>query len=248
MELSWGTFVLEIINFLVLVWILKRFLYKPVLEVIDRRQRAIERSLAEATAARQQAESLQRQYENRLVEWDREKEQARAALRAELEAERKRRLAQLEQALEQERQKAQVLMQRRLDEARRQAEEQALEQAARFGSRLLAQAAGPETEARLAELAIEALAALPRDRRQELKNAYAKAGGLQVASAYPLDGELRGKLEQALARTLGQSVSIRYEQEPELMAGLRLAVGPWRLGANLRDELEAFVESAHAPD
>ena len=48
MELNWSTFVLEILNFLVLVWILKRFLYKPVLAVIARRREGIEKSLAEA--------------------------------------------------------------------------------------------------------------------------------------------------------------------------------------------------------
>jgi len=48
LELSWSTFLLEIINFLVLVWILKHFLYKPVLDVIARRRSGIEKTLADA--------------------------------------------------------------------------------------------------------------------------------------------------------------------------------------------------------
>ena len=39
MQLNWSTFVLEIINFLILVWVLKRFLYKPVLAAIAQRCR-----------------------------------------------------------------------------------------------------------------------------------------------------------------------------------------------------------------
>ena len=50
MELSWSTFILEAINFLVLVWILKRFLYKPVLDVIERRKAGIEKIQADAKA------------------------------------------------------------------------------------------------------------------------------------------------------------------------------------------------------
>ncbi len=51
MELNWTTFALEIVNFLILVWILKRFLYKPVLEAIARRKTAIDKTLSDAAGA-----------------------------------------------------------------------------------------------------------------------------------------------------------------------------------------------------
>ena len=66
MELSWSTFVLEIINFLVLVWILKRFLYKPVMDVIARRREEIEKTRAEAAQLQTDAQNLQQQYEERV--------------------------------------------------------------------------------------------------------------------------------------------------------------------------------------
>ena len=48
MELNWSTFVLEIVNFVVLVFILQRFLYRPVLAVIERRRKSVEDRLSEA--------------------------------------------------------------------------------------------------------------------------------------------------------------------------------------------------------
>ena len=45
MEFNWTTFSFEIINFLILVWILQRFLYKPVTNAIARRKAAIESQL-----------------------------------------------------------------------------------------------------------------------------------------------------------------------------------------------------------
>ena len=50
MELTWSTFILEIINFLILVWILKRFLYKPVMDAIAKRRASIEQSMQDAAA------------------------------------------------------------------------------------------------------------------------------------------------------------------------------------------------------
>ena len=68
MELNWGTFVLEILNFLVLVWLLKRFFYQPVKAMVVRRQQGIVQQLQEAGERQQQAEALQAQYESRLAD------------------------------------------------------------------------------------------------------------------------------------------------------------------------------------
>ena len=57
LELNWSTLLLEIINFLILVWILKHFFYKPVLAVIARR-RSIEESLNDANTLHEDAEAL----------------------------------------------------------------------------------------------------------------------------------------------------------------------------------------------
>ena len=67
MEVDWTTFALEIINFLILVWILKRFFYHPVLDVIARRRAGIEKEMADAKAVEEKARVLEQQYENRLV-------------------------------------------------------------------------------------------------------------------------------------------------------------------------------------
>jgi F-type H+-transporting ATPase subunit b len=49
MELDWTTFALEIINFLALIWILKRFLYRPVLATLGQRRAGIEANLKRST-------------------------------------------------------------------------------------------------------------------------------------------------------------------------------------------------------
>jgi F-type H+-transporting ATPase subunit b len=56
MEFNLSTFILEIINFLILIWILQRLFYKPLLEVIAKRKQFIDQSLADAKIMQQQAE------------------------------------------------------------------------------------------------------------------------------------------------------------------------------------------------
>lgn len=247
MELSWTTFVLEIINFLVLVWILKRFLYKPVLAVIARRRAGIEKTVADAQALHAEAEALQTQYEGRLAEWNEERQRARDVLTRELDAERNSKMAEQQTALEQEREKARVSELRRQADASHRIEATALVQGARFATRLLEQAAGPDTETRLAELVINELSQLSAERVTALRTSYGKAAeAIVVVSAFPLTTEQAGRLERALTKTTGLTVPTRFEQDSGLIAGLHITIGAWVLGANLRDELKGFAELAHA--
>ena len=176
MELSWSTFVLEIINFLVLVWILKHFLYKPVLDVIARRRAGIENTLAEAEKLHADAEKLRAQYEGRLADWDKERRQAREKLTREIQAERTGKMAELQTALEQEREKARVAGERRQRDAQHRLEEAALVQAARFASHLLEQGAGPETEARLVDMVVTGLSRLPAERIASASQGLSQTG------------------------------------------------------------------------
>jgi F-type H+-transporting ATPase subunit b len=246
LELNWSTFLLEIINFLILVWILKHFFYKPVLNVIARRRRSIEKSLNDANTLHEDAEALRVRYENRLSEWEKERQAAQSSLDKEIETERARRMEALRAALDEEREKAQVIEQRALEANRLRAEETALTQGAQFSTRLLSVAAGPELEHRLLDLLLNELTALPPERLSTLRAAAGKtADRILVASAYPLDDDTRLSLERMLGSVLEVTPPFHYEQDKDLLAGLRVTMGSWVLRANLQDELKSFSELAH---
>jgi F-type H+-transporting ATPase subunit b len=243
MELSWTTFALEVLNFLVLVWILKRFLYKPVLSMIERRKAGIEQMRSDSERMRGEAEVLRQRFEGRLADWEREKEKARAQLLDEINAERARLLKGLQASLEQEREKARALEERRLGDLARQAEEAAIAQGGLFASRLLSRLAGPDLEARLVGLALEDVQILPADQRQIIRDACSKAEmRAKITSAFPLSQDRRKALEAGLQQLIGRPVSIEWVEDNKLLAGVRISLGPWVLSANLQDELKFFTE------
>lgn len=246
MELNWSTFVLEIINFLVLVWILKRFLYKPVTEVIARRRAAIEKTLSDAQAMQSEAQTLKGQYESRLADWEREREKARLQLLDEIKAERARLMAALQAELAQEREKNRVLEQRRLDEVRRGMEAEATAQGGEFAARLLSRLASPELEGTIIAMVVEDLPALPEERKQTLRAACRESvSKVKITSAYPIDSEWRERLTRGMSELAGEAVSCEFIQDKSVIAGVRIAVGPWILRASLQDELEAFTKATY---
>jgi len=245
-ELNWTTFVLEIINFLVLVWILKHFLYKPVQAVIARRRSAIEKDMADARAIRAEAETAEAQYRNRLHDWETEREAARQTLHEEIEAERARLKQSLADELQQEREKARVLEERRLDEDRRQAEAAAWALADRFLRQLLQQLAGPELEGRIIELLCHELASLPEKRGAALARAWkGNNDEVVVETAYPISKKQQEVIRQAFRQRLGPDTqkTWAFRTNTELIAGLHTSIGAWTLAANLRDEMKLFLEA-----
>ena len=243
MELSWSTFVLEIINFLVLVWILKRFLYKPVLNVIARRQAGIAERIKDAESLHAEAEKLQRQYEGRLVDWEKERKQARDTLAQEMESERQRKMTELQATLQQEQEKSRAIEARRERDAMHRIEEAALRQSARFASRLLEQACGPETQTRLVELFISELNKLPKERIATLRSNYDKTpADIEVTSAFPLSDTHQEQLRQTLQAITTSDSTIDFTEDRALLAGVHVTIGAWVLAANIRDELKGFVE------
>lgn len=247
MELNWSTFILEIINFLILVWFLKHFFYRPILGVIERRRSTIEQTLEEAKTIRSKAEAMEQQYQNRLREWEKEKAAALEKLRHELNAERERQVAALRNSLEAERERAQVLLERNQNQARRKDQAAALERTVRFASQLLSRLAGPELEAKLVALVLEDLTTLPLEQQENLREILTNTTApIKVASAYPLEESKRQTLQTAFHRLAGKNPNVLdFRQDPELIAGLRISIGPWILRANLQDELSYFAEATH---
>jgi F-type H+-transporting ATPase subunit b len=247
MEFDWTTFALEIVNFLVLVWILQRFLYKPVTNAIAERKAAIEKTLADARMVVAAAQSLKQQYANRMTDWEDEKAKARAQLAGELEAERGRLRNALHVSIEQERDRDRALEQRRVMELRHTLEEGAFVEGGRFAARLLSRVACEELEERVRGILIEDLPNLGDGEIQALHLACQDADAkMRITSRYPLGEEQRNSLAQALGRIAGKPLACEFAQDLELIAGLRIAVGPWVLRCNLQDELKFFAQTHHA--
>lgn len=243
MELNWSTFLFEIVNFLILVWILKRFLYHPILEAIARRREAIEEQMAKADRLRSESQELKQRYENRLSDWEKERQKAMDKLMHELEDTRHLQLENLKSELAREEEKIQVVRSRQEKQFVREVEQRALQQSAQFASKLLGQATGKELEDQLLEVLLENLAAFPDDQLSMFSEKWGETPeSIQVSSAFPVADDKRQLLEYALHGITGLTIPLRYDEDPSLLAGFNITIGAWVLQLSVRDELQGFLE------
>lgn len=243
MQFDWTTFVLEMLNFLVLVWILKRFLYRPVLAILDARQARIRQESAKAEKMLADADILREQYEARLAGWNQEREQNRRKLEEELTQARATGMENLKQQLADEEAKARARSEALTASREAALVRQAAGEAFGTAAAMLRRLASPELTASIVRMFQEDLAAQPEDDHAALRKAAAAlvaTSAVEITSAHPLDEPTQGALKQALSSAAGKPLDILYKVDPALIAGLRAVVGECQLHANLADELAYF--------
>lgn len=245
MEFDWTTVILEMLNFLVLIWLLKRFFYRPVLEVIEKRRAASEKIITAAQAQHHEADVLKGDYEQRLAQFAKERELAMAKLDEEVAAERERRLAAVELEATADRRRRQMLEAREATEREAAMAHEAVAIAGRFASRFLERLAGPEMETRLLDLALAELQTATPERLADLRTALRDPStSIKLATAFPLDATRRATFAAVLGKLAGRELTPQFQEDATLKSGLCLMAGSWVLMANLRDELGFFTSAA----
>jgi F-type H+-transporting ATPase subunit b len=245
---NWSTFGLEIINFVVLVWLLKRFFYRPVLAVLQARRADLAESLAQAQQARDEAQALQTRYAGRLAQWEEEKAAARATLAQQMAAERERALAQTQAALALERERSNAQMAQQQEAQLRELSQQARAHSLAFARTLLSRLAGAPLQARMLAVFLEDLAVLPQSQIDAQWGAASDQPAVRVSSAWALDAGQQEALRAALlARGMcAADRALDWQVLPELLCGLRLEVGACRLEFSLGGELDWWQQQRGA--
>ncbi|BBP46904.1 ATP synthase subunit b [Thiosulfatimonas sediminis] len=243
MEFSWTTFILEIINFVLLMWILKHFLYRPVLNALQKRRETVDNTLQEALDKSAQAEELKTQYQQRLQAWEKEKNQLRQDLQQDLDSMRSEQQQRLREELQAQQEKFEINQQQTQEQTQQHYQSVAHRQGAEFAAKLLRTLSGVETEERLFDALMEQLDALDSQQIKNLqKTCDSDSGQVDVCSAYPLSEKNRQALQTKLEQLCPQPLKIHYQQDPELISGVRIHLGVWSLRMNLLDELNRFME------
>jgi F-type H+-transporting ATPase subunit b len=245
-QLSLTTFFFEIVNFLVLVWILKRLFIGPVKKIIEERKNAVAKTLRDADMLQTEARELQEKYENRVRDWSVEKEQARGEFQKEMEEEKARQLKRIEADIENEREKFRIQRERESAEFQGKTERAAMKQAWEFVSRVLLEFGSPEIEAKIIGLTVNRLGDSGSDLRRSLQSALQNQDSwtIVVRSAFPVTEGQKGELEEAFRKILGKTPLVRYLLEKKLGAGLEIDLGSSVIRASLSDELQYFAQGS----
>lgn len=239
MQIDWITVTAQIINFLVLVWLLQHFLYQPVIQAMDRREQRIADRLNEAGQRETEAREQMDEYRDKQARLEEERQSLLEDYRREAREEKQRLLEEARGQVEETRRH----WQRQASQEKREFLENLSRQTGRtvaeIAGKALADLADAELEERVVDLFIERLKDLDEN---ALRDIPASGGKLCVSTAHDLDQHRRGRITRALHEYIGKDLEIEYETAPDLVCGIRLGDEGHAVDWNLADYMSQITE------
>ena len=243
MLIDWFTVGAQIVNFAVLVWLLKRFLYRPILDALDARERRIAEEIESAERREAQAESERDAYQERNAALDRDRDELLEEARREADAERHRLVAEAREAAEALRRESERGLR---DETRRLSDEvvrRTRDEVMELLRRALADLADAELEEQIADSFVERLKGLEAPARERLAAAMERADEpLRIRSAFPLSEARRRAVREAAEAILPGEVSVAFETDDEVLAGIELVAPGEKVAWSLAEYLRTFEQ------
>lgn len=241
MLIDWFTVGAQGLNFLILVWLMKRFLYKPVIHAIDAREKRIAKELSDADKQMAEAQQERDLYRKKNEDFEQQRSSLLSQATDEANAERQRLLDDARMAadsLSAKRQESLVNEARNLNQSitlRAQVEVFAIARKA------LADLAATSLEALVVEGFHRRLLELNDEAKSVLAKAIQHAPGVNlVRSAFELSTDQQAAIQTSINETFAADVSIRFETAPELISGIEFASNGQKVNWSIAGYLSAL--------
>lgn len=250
MQIDWLTVAAQIVNFLVLVWLLQRFLYGPITRAMARRENRIEERLSGARQKREEAEKEAERLEQKRADLDARTDEIIEKVRQEADDVRQKHKQEIEQETEAERAALKKRLKAETDDALEEIRKRA--SASTFGAvrAILRDFADADLGAELVARFISHLHDLPEDDLTRLTKAARDSDEpARVESGTDLPSAAKAKLTRAIHEAIEKDLGVEYTTEQDLLLGLRLSIGgqtaEWSAARHL-DRLENDIRAALA--
>ncbi len=238
MSVNWFTVAAQIVNFLILVWLLKKFLYKPVLTAMNKRQQKVQDELKQAATLAKSAEKEKKQYLALQEEAQNRGKEELSRARRDADNLRKK----LFQEVEAEAEAAHVRWQDELSREKARFLKEASAQVAEQFQHLVQKALRDLADTDLEENMISRFCALiakhntEADFFRQLQN----PDKLQVSTAFSLSKSSQDAIREVLWQRLGVQPDIYFRHEPTLIAGILVSSNDHKMEWNIHQYLDNF--------
>ena len=244
MLFDWFTVGAQVVNFLILVWLLKRFLYKPILHAIDAREQLIAKELADADSTKSEAEKEREKFHKKNDEFERQRDELLSKAKDEVTAERQRLLDKARQAADALRAKRQDALKREQQGLNDEITRRTRGEVFAIARKTLTDLAGTTLEERMSDVFIRRLRELNNEAKEGLaKNLKTSSDPALVRSAFELPSEQQSAIEHALQETFSAEIQVRFETAPDVISGIELTANGRKVAWSIADYLASLEKS-----
>jgi F-type H+-transporting ATPase subunit b len=251
MLIDWFTVVAQAVNFLILVWLMKRFLYKPILNAIDAREKKVAAELADANAKRAEAQKERDQFQQKNDEFDRQRQELMNKAQDDAKAEREKLLEEARQAAEQLRVKSKERFAIDAENLKQSISHRTQQEVFTIARKTLSDLASASLEEQVTATFIRRISEMDSSTRASLVASFTSGSpsgspySATVRSAFELSPEQRAAIEEALNHALSLHLQLNFQIAPELISGIELVANGQSIAWNISDYLKAMEKAVH---
>jgi len=244
MLIDWFTVGAQTLNFIILVWLMRRYLYGPILQAIDAREKRIAAELADAAAKKTEARAERDEFQHKNEAFDRERSALLRQATDEAKAERQRLVEAARRAADAASAKRQETLRNDAIGLNRSIRSRTQQEVFSIARKLLADLATTSLEERLSDEFTRRLRALDGPEKEKLAAALATgAEPALVRSAFELPEEQRARIRQALNTTFSAEVGVQFETAPDLICGIALSANGQKVAWSIAEYLAAMEKA-----
>ncbi|MCX5856342.1 MAG: hypothetical protein NTZ57_00230 [Deltaproteobacteria bacterium] len=242
MHIDWFIFFSQIVNLLILMFLLKKFLFGRIIGAMDAREAKIGAVFTEAEKSRQEAQAAAENHRSRLRELEAGYEQMLIKARQDAEAYQ-------EQLLEKAREEVDFLKARWM-EALRSERANFLQELRRLAGnqiyavsrRVLKDLAGLNLEERIVEVLMERIEAMDAEERKKFQKPAETGGSVMISCAFEIPPATQTRLNDVLHRFFSESIAIVYERSDDILSGCELRLNGHKVAWSVKDYLDSLEE------
>lgn len=239
MGFSWVTFFAQIINLFLLVWLLKRYLYHPILSAIEKRQAYIEDKVRKADEAVKSAQKQEEKLNRAVQQWEKDKQKRLDALDAELDTYRLEQKTAIDTGAADLRQKMQDALNRESVSAEIEIRDLLAHNFLSLSQKVLTDLSQLAPMEQALTLFQKKVSDLNKDTVKSIREVLKKKKEIVVSSSAELSGKDQKKLSHFLTEQFGNA-DIVYRVDPDLILGIEATIGETVLEWNLKSYLDQF--------
>ncbi|MGA2289678.1 F0F1 ATP synthase subunit delta [Bradyrhizobium sp.] len=243
MLIDWFTVGAQALNFIILVWLLKRFLYKPILDAVDAREKLIATELADADAKKSEAKAQRDEFQHKNAEFDRQRADLLSKARDEAKAERQRLFGEARQAADASSAKRQDALIREAHDLGAAISRRTRQEVFAIVRKALKDLATTSLEERLADVFTRRVRDMDSNAKAGLAEALKSASApALVRSAFDLPTEQRVAIQNSLNETFSAEIRVRFETAPDLVSGIELTTNGQKVAWSIADYLGSLAQ------
>lgn len=242
-QIDFFTLGAQVVNFLVLVILMRHFLYTPIINAMDEREKRIASRLEEALQKKKEALAEAESYRKIKLEFSHKREEMLANAREMAQTLHKELAEKAHREVEEDKAKWYESVERQKDEFLKDLRRRAGEQIFSIARRALRDLANDELERHIISTFIKRLQNMEECEKEAIKEFYQKTHQkIVITSAFEIPEDMRQHIKDAVQNQTGGDVELQFKIAPELISGIELSTEDMQITWNLASYLDALEE------